>query len=87
VGLGPGYGIQDIGGQSAGSSDRPASTELLITDQSYGRDMRNTKFPINSVIPMLMDNENDIPLAACTRAVPTSLLPTGTWDSCHKACR
>ena len=61
-GLGPGYGIQEIGGPTGwivgGACIKPA---CQLTDQSYGRDMRNTKFPINSVIPMLMDSENDIP--------------------------
>ena len=64
-GLGPGYGIQDIGGPTGwivgGACIKPA---CLLTDQSYGRDFRNTKFPINAVIPMLMDNENDIPFSS-----------------------
>jgi len=61
-GLGPGYGIQEIGGPVGwlvgGACLKP---NCLLNDQSYGRDMRNTKFPINATVPMLMDNENDIP--------------------------
>ncbi len=60
-GLGPGYGIQEIGGPTGwivGSACIKPNCQL--DNQSYGRDIRNTKFPINAIVPMLMDNENDI---------------------------
>jgi prepilin-type N-terminal cleavage/methylation domain-containing protein/prepilin-type processing-associated H-X9-DG protein len=64
-GMGPGYGDPNVGGPAAWSS---GSACLLpgcrIDNASYGRDFRNTKFPINSVIPLLADNENDTPFGS-----------------------
>jgi len=64
-GAGPGYGIQDVGGPvlwlSGGACMMPA---CKFEDASYGRDYRNTKFPINAIIPLLADNENDTPFGS-----------------------
>jgi prepilin-type N-terminal cleavage/methylation domain-containing protein/prepilin-type processing-associated H-X9-DG protein len=64
-GEGPGYGNPNVGGPvswtSAGACMQPA---CQVNNASYGRDFRNTKFPINSVIPLLPDNENDTPFGS-----------------------
>jgi prepilin-type processing-associated H-X9-DG protein/prepilin-type N-terminal cleavage/methylation domain-containing protein len=64
-GLGPGYGDPAVGGPVGwiwgGACLLPG---CKIEDRSYGRDVRNTKFPINAVIPLLPDNENDSPFGS-----------------------
>jgi prepilin-type N-terminal cleavage/methylation domain-containing protein/prepilin-type processing-associated H-X9-DG protein len=64
-GMGPGYGDPNVGGPVqwnwAGSCLLPG---CRVDNASYGRDFRNTKFPINSVVPLLMDNENDTPFGS-----------------------
>jgi prepilin-type N-terminal cleavage/methylation domain-containing protein/prepilin-type processing-associated H-X9-DG protein len=64
-GAGPGYGIETIGGPVgwnwAGACLLPG---CRVDNASYGRDFSNTKFPINSVIPLLADNENDTPFGS-----------------------
>jgi prepilin-type N-terminal cleavage/methylation domain-containing protein/prepilin-type processing-associated H-X9-DG protein len=62
-GLGPGYGVASIGGipgwLSGSACLRPGCT---INNESYGRDLRDTKFPINSsILPMADDTDNDAP--------------------------
>src|SRR4029453_14845746 len=64
-GLGPGYGDPNIGGPVGwlwGSGCTPPNCPL--TDRSYGRDLRNTRFPINAGVPLLPDNENDSPFGS-----------------------
>jgi len=64
-GAGPGYGDPNVGGPVLwlwGSACM--QPRCIITDASYGRDLRNTKFPINSIIPLLPDNENDSPFGS-----------------------
>jgi prepilin-type N-terminal cleavage/methylation domain-containing protein/prepilin-type processing-associated H-X9-DG protein len=64
-GMGPGYGDPNVGGpvqwNVAGSCLLPG---CRVDNASYGRDFRNTKFPINAVVPLLMDNENDTPFGS-----------------------
>ncbi|WP_261365331.1 DUF1559 domain-containing protein [Anatilimnocola floriformis] len=64
-GLGPGYGVATQGGPVGwivGSAC--IKPNCLPADRSYGRDMRNTRFPINAIVPLLADNENDSPLGS-----------------------
>lgn len=64
-GYGPGYGDPNVGGPVGwmwgGSCTSPSCP---ISDRSYGRDIRNTKYPINAVVPLLPDNENDSPFGS-----------------------
>ena len=64
-GLGPGYGDPNVGGPVGwiwgGACLQP---RCVVPNRSYGRDFRNTKFPINAVIPLLADNENDSPFGS-----------------------
>ena len=64
-GAGSGYGDETTGGPVgwnwAGACLLPG---CRVDNASYGRDFRNTKFPINSVIPLLADNENDTPFGS-----------------------
>ena len=64
-GMGPGYGVETVGGpvqwNSAGACMQPG---CRVTDASYGRDFRNTRFPINATVPLLADNENDTPFGS-----------------------
>jgi prepilin-type processing-associated H-X9-DG protein/prepilin-type N-terminal cleavage/methylation domain-containing protein len=64
-GMGPGYGDPNLGGPVGwiwgGACMQP---RCIIADRSYGRDVRNTRFPINSVVPLLPDNENDTPFGS-----------------------
>ena len=64
-GMGPGYGIPTQGGPVGwmwgGACIKP---NCLPADRSYGRDMRNTRFPIGAIVPLLADNENDSPLGS-----------------------
>ena len=63
-GMGPGYGDADVGGPApwyTGGATRVND----ITDQSYGRMLRGTKFPINSVqFPIADDEDNDMPFGS-----------------------
>lgn len=64
-GMGPGYGIATQGGpvgwMMAGACLKPSCGP---NDRSYGRDVRNTRFPINAIVPLLADSENDTPLGS-----------------------
>jgi prepilin-type N-terminal cleavage/methylation domain-containing protein/prepilin-type processing-associated H-X9-DG protein len=65
-GLGPGYGVGTIGGPTgwiwgAGCT----APNCPVTNRSYNRDMRNTTFAINAVIPNIADDQqNDLPLGS-----------------------
>ncbi len=64
-GMGPGYGDPNVGGPVGwvwGSACMQPACQ--IRDRSYGRDVRNTRFPINAAVPLLPDNENDTPLGS-----------------------
>jgi prepilin-type N-terminal cleavage/methylation domain-containing protein/prepilin-type processing-associated H-X9-DG protein len=64
-GMGPGYGIESQGGPVGwimGSACKKPNCEPEA--RSYGRDVRNTRFPINATVPLLEDNENDSPLGS-----------------------
>jgi prepilin-type N-terminal cleavage/methylation domain-containing protein/prepilin-type processing-associated H-X9-DG protein len=65
-GLGPGYGNKDVGGIPGwlyGSACLQPGCQL--TAQSYGRDLRDTKYPINSsILPMSDDSDNDAPFGS-----------------------
>ncbi len=64
-GMGPGYGNPAIGGPVGWSWAGACMQQACrIDNASYGRDFRNTKFPINAVIPLLADNENDTPFGS-----------------------
>ena len=65
-GAGPGYGDPAVGGPVAGWTLAGACMQpnCMVERRSYGRDMRNARFPINSVIPLLADNENDTPFSS-----------------------
>jgi prepilin-type N-terminal cleavage/methylation domain-containing protein/prepilin-type processing-associated H-X9-DG protein len=65
-GLGPGYGDANVGGIPGwlyGSAClQPGCT---VNNRSYGRDLRDTKFPINSsILPMADDTDNDAPFGS-----------------------
>jgi prepilin-type N-terminal cleavage/methylation domain-containing protein/prepilin-type processing-associated H-X9-DG protein len=65
-GLGPGYGNANVGGPVGwlvGSAClQPGCT---IANRSYGRDLRGTKFPLNSsLLPMADDVDNDVPFGS-----------------------
>jgi prepilin-type processing-associated H-X9-DG protein len=65
-GLGPGYGVAAVGGPPGwlqGSACRAPACGLA--DRSYGRELRDTKFPINSsILPMADDVDNDAPFGS-----------------------
>jgi prepilin-type N-terminal cleavage/methylation domain-containing protein/prepilin-type processing-associated H-X9-DG protein len=65
-GAGPGYGVETVGGPVSGWTLAGACMQpgCVIERRSYGRDIRNTRFPINSTIPLLADNENDTPFSS-----------------------
>jgi prepilin-type N-terminal cleavage/methylation domain-containing protein/prepilin-type processing-associated H-X9-DG protein len=64
-GAGAGYGDPKVGGPVlwswAGACMQP---RCVVPNASYGRDFRNTKFPINAVVPLLEDGENDTPFGS-----------------------
>ncbi len=63
-GLGPGYGDENVGGPAPWYSGGAARVNDF-TDQSYGRMLRSTKFPINSVqFPIADDEDNDMPFGS-----------------------
>lgn len=66
-GLGPGYGNADVGGPVAwahGGGCRE-SGGCPLNSQSLGRAFRSTKYPINSsILPMADDDENDAPFGS-----------------------
>lgn len=41
-----------------------SGVKCAVTNRSYGRDIRNTRFAINSTIALLADNENDTPFGS-----------------------
>jgi prepilin-type N-terminal cleavage/methylation domain-containing protein/prepilin-type processing-associated H-X9-DG protein len=64
-GMGPGYGVENVGGPVGWITGSACMLPACkIEDRSYGRDIRNTRFPINAVIPLLADNENDTPFGS-----------------------
>jgi prepilin-type N-terminal cleavage/methylation domain-containing protein/prepilin-type processing-associated H-X9-DG protein len=65
-GLGPGYGVATVGGipgwLSGSACLQPGCT---TNNQSFGRDLRDTKYPINSsILPMSDDSDNDAPFGS-----------------------
>jgi prepilin-type processing-associated H-X9-DG protein len=65
-GLGPGYGIGTQGGPTGwlwgAGCTKPTCP---VTNQSYNREMRNTTFAINTVIPNIADDQqNDLPFGS-----------------------
>jgi prepilin-type N-terminal cleavage/methylation domain-containing protein/prepilin-type processing-associated H-X9-DG protein len=65
-GLGPGYGDANVGGipgwLSGSACLQPGCT---LNNESYGRDLRDTKYPINaSILPMADDTDNDAPFGS-----------------------
>jgi prepilin-type N-terminal cleavage/methylation domain-containing protein/prepilin-type processing-associated H-X9-DG protein len=65
-GLGPGYGIGTQGGPTGwlwgAACIAPACG---VNDRSYNRDMRNTTYPINTIIPNIADDQqNDLPFGS-----------------------
>ena len=67
-GLGAGYGIPTVGGPTGwlygGACMKAPPVLCTVNDASYGRDMRNTRFPLNAIVALLADNENDIPFSS-----------------------
>ncbi|NDH05691.1 DUF1559 domain-containing protein, partial [bacterium] len=65
-GSGAGYGIATKGGPVSPWTLASACTAPACppTNRSYGRDFRNTRFPINSTVALLADSENDSPLGS-----------------------
>ncbi len=69
-GLGAGYGIAEQGGPVAWwmpGTARPnaAGNDVRVENQALGRAFRSTKFPINSnILPMADDDENDPPFGS-----------------------
>jgi prepilin-type N-terminal cleavage/methylation domain-containing protein/prepilin-type processing-associated H-X9-DG protein len=67
TGDGPGYGNPSIGGPvrwSMGSACTKGGDGCFPDRYSYGRDLRNLRFPINSNVALLLTNENDSPLGS-----------------------
>jgi prepilin-type N-terminal cleavage/methylation domain-containing protein/prepilin-type processing-associated H-X9-DG protein len=64
-GEGPGYGVATVGGpvqwNYGGSCAAP---KCLAANRSYGRDIRNTRYPINATVPLVATNENDTPFGS-----------------------
>jgi prepilin-type N-terminal cleavage/methylation domain-containing protein/prepilin-type processing-associated H-X9-DG protein len=65
-GLGPGYGDANVGGIPGWLSGSACLQPGCTTDnQSFGRDLRDTKFAINSsLLPMADDVDNDAPFGS-----------------------
>ncbi len=69
-GLGPGYGIAGQGGPvpwwvGGGYRRNDANNDIRLENQSLGRAFRSTKFPINSsILPMADNDENDAPFGS-----------------------
>jgi prepilin-type N-terminal cleavage/methylation domain-containing protein/prepilin-type processing-associated H-X9-DG protein len=67
-GLGPGYGNAAVGGIPGwlyGSACLKTPTLCDLTNRSYGRDLRDTKYPLNSsILPMADDMDNDAPFTS-----------------------
>ncbi|MFZ9822938.1 MAG: DUF1559 domain-containing protein [Gemmataceae bacterium] len=67
-GMGPGYGNAAVGGPvgwtSASACTIVGGVKCTVPNRSYGRDIRNTRFAINSKIALLADNENDTPFGS-----------------------
>ena len=62
-GLGAGYGVGTIGGASWWYSGSGCNGPACgLTDRSLGRELRSTKYPINSsLMPLTPDEENEVP--------------------------
>jgi prepilin-type N-terminal cleavage/methylation domain-containing protein/prepilin-type processing-associated H-X9-DG protein len=65
-GLGPGYGIGTQGGPTGWIMGAACTApNCPVSNRSYNRDMRNTTYSINSVIPNIADDQqNDLPLGS-----------------------
>jgi prepilin-type N-terminal cleavage/methylation domain-containing protein/prepilin-type processing-associated H-X9-DG protein len=67
-GNGPGYGVATVGGPvswAVGGACLKTPTLCGPNDRSYGRDVRNARYPINSVqMPLIATNENDSPFGS-----------------------
>jgi prepilin-type N-terminal cleavage/methylation domain-containing protein/prepilin-type processing-associated H-X9-DG protein len=65
-GLGPGYGIAAQGGPVGWLQGSACLVPgCAKTNRSYGRDLRHTKYPINSsILPMADDTDNDAPFGS-----------------------
>ena len=65
-GLGPGYGIGTIGGPTGWIWGAACTApNCPVTNESYNRDMRNTTYPLNTVIANIADDQqNDLPMGS-----------------------
>jgi prepilin-type N-terminal cleavage/methylation domain-containing protein/prepilin-type processing-associated H-X9-DG protein len=67
-GLGDGYGDPNAGGPVAwwhGSACIPSGNECTLDSESFGRCLRSTKYPMNSLqFPIADDDSNDLPLGS-----------------------
>jgi len=64
-GLGPGYGDSNVGGPLAWPHGGGCSRNNCVGTYSAGRAFRSAKFPINSsIFPMAEDEENDAPFGS-----------------------
>jgi prepilin-type N-terminal cleavage/methylation domain-containing protein/prepilin-type processing-associated H-X9-DG protein len=65
-GLGPGYGIGTIGGPTGWIWGAACTApNCPVTNEAYNRDMRNTTYSINTVIPNIADDQqNDLPMGS-----------------------
>jgi prepilin-type N-terminal cleavage/methylation domain-containing protein/prepilin-type processing-associated H-X9-DG protein len=62
---GPGYGVATTGGPVQWNSGSACSApNCPVTNRSYGRDIRNTRYPINATVPLVATNENDTPFGS-----------------------
>jgi prepilin-type processing-associated H-X9-DG protein len=61
-GLGPGYGNANVGGIPGWAQGSTcANPDCTINNESYGRDLRETKYPINALpFPIADDQDNDV---------------------------
>jgi prepilin-type processing-associated H-X9-DG protein/prepilin-type N-terminal cleavage/methylation domain-containing protein len=84
-GIGPGYGNPSVGGPVGWLT---GSACLLpgcqVTNRSYGRDMRNVKFPLNATVPLLADNENDSPFGSQHESGANFLFADGHVGMLHQ---
>jgi prepilin-type processing-associated H-X9-DG protein len=65
-GLGPAYGKANVGGIPGWLSGSACLVPgCSLKNRSYGRDLRDTKYPLNSsILPMADDTDNDAPFGS-----------------------